>query len=79
MSPNALDRTPMFERSLYCDAITTFDAIGALFPYFDADFVSTIGSTIVRLVPIIGRLDSVSPIGILLDVAVELIFEWVFF
>ena len=69
----------MFERSLYCDAITTFDAIGALFPYFDADFVSTIGSIVARLFPTIERLDSGSPTGILLDVAVELIFEWVFF
>jgi hypothetical protein len=55
------------------------DAIRADEATFDADFGSTIGLIVARLHPLIGWLDSGAPIGILLGVAVEFIFEWVFF
>jgi hypothetical protein len=57
----------------------TFDAIGACTGTFDADSGSTLGLFVARLRPIDRTASIWAPIGILLDVAVEFIFEWVFF
>ena len=62
-----------------CFAVESFNAIGASEATFDAESGSTIGLIVARLHPLIGWLDSGAPIGILLGVAVEFIFEWVFF
>ena len=62
-----------------CFAVDSSDAIGACTGTFDAESGSTLGLFVTRPHPIIGLLDSRAPIGILLDVAMELIFEWVFF
>ena len=55
------------------------NAIGAHTATFDAESDSTLGLFGDRLHPMIERLDSGVRIGISLDVAVEFIFEWVFF